>query len=150
MRSPSITDWIQTVVVVVGITAALWEFVLHDRDLEKQRKQFVFNLIVAGFDASHSESNKEFFEVYTGKKKINKDNALDVLLKLIPLQTYYDSWGYCYNTMLCDRQLTIDYICGDVIKFNEVKKIVFNEFADSYNLDKDQIDLIIDCKKIIN
>lgn len=142
MDKPHITDWIQAIIVTVGIVVAGWEFVLHDRSFENQKKQAVVDLMISGQNESITQSVKLLANVYMSNKQYNKTEAMDTYLKLIPLQQYYDSWAFCYTSGLCDGKLTLDYVCGDAIKFNQVASKLLGESAG----DKDQSKLITDCR----
>ena len=47
LQNSSLTDWIQTIAVVVGLLVAYNEIVVHDRSLERQKKEATFELLMA-------------------------------------------------------------------------------------------------------
>ena len=144
----SITDWIQTVAVVIGIGFALWEFVLHNKAEIQAKKNFVSNLILNSSNENLVKSVETLSIIY---RELSNNNAAslkeDIKFNsgILPLKHHYDTWGFCYANDLCDKKLTTKYICGDLISFDRTLSEYASALNASYN-NQDFSELLADCK----
>lgn len=125
LRRPSITDWIQALVVVIGIAFALWEFVLRDREDEHDRREAVRNMISASQSNSVFKAYQALFSFYRQYKnagRISEGKWDDILHAVTPLKEHFLTWAYCYANSLCNEELALKYVCFRVLSYEELMK----------------------------
>lgn len=125
--SSKVTDWIQAVAVVIGIAVGIWQFVIHDRDSELQRRKSVVDLIVAGQSTEIQNAYKIIIKYIIDKDSQPqpwKDGGS--FAGLIPFEQYMQAWGFCYQQNLCDQKLTLLFTCSQV-------DVYWRLLNDSYN-----------------
>jgi hypothetical protein len=114
-ESPSVTDWIQACAVVTGIAVGIWQFVIHDQDLEQQRRKAVIDLIIVGQSSEIATAYKTIFSLGEATDDRAKKFADPlVIANLLAFEQYLNAWGFCYQTGLCDQALSVLYICPSV------------------------------------
>lgn len=116
---PLVTDWIQAVAVAFGIVAAVWQFVIHDRQANRQSRQAVVDLIVAGqSDVLVSAAQAAI----NWPEKLAPSRELDeIVAKLLPLEAHLEAWAFCYEQSLCERALVLEYSCNNVLSLSFLK-----------------------------
>jgi len=144
----STTDWIQAVAVVIGVGFALWEFVLHNKTEVQAKKNFVSNLILnssnEGLITSVAALSRIAVELSNNNAASLKDD-IKLNSEILPLKHHYDTWGFCYANDLCDKKLTIRYICDDLILFDHTLRDYASALKIPY-LNRDFFQLVSDCK----
>jgi len=123
---PSITDWIQTIAVVSGIAVGVWQFVIHDRDAELQRRKAVTDLLIAGQSDGVSKAMGIPFAWRINPPDISPEGIAKIQQDMMPLETYVEAWGLCYSNGLCDKKLSAEASCDYVGVYDGVTKLLYN------------------------
>ncbi len=130
----TITDRIQTLAVVIGIGFGIWEFVLHDREAELSKIVLVSDLILSRSSDVMVDAITAISELQIALSKseaISFSSAVALNSRLVPLKNHFDSWGFCYENHLCDKELAAKYICDDLVVFDSI----LTEYAIALSLD---------------
>ncbi len=123
----SITDWIQALAVTIGVVFAMREFILHDRQEERLRKEAVLQLIISGQNESISKSAQKMLKAFTkliNKEGVSREEWVNLQAIYFPMQAHLSAWGFCYQNSMCDRNLTEAYICENLVDFDKLRVIV--------------------------
>ena len=125
MKNGSITDWIQAVAVVIGIYFVICEFVIHDRQENRDQKVFTSEMILSGSVESVHDSISAILSLdNVSFENLNVHELVSFKVKLIALDNYMDQWGFCYEHSLCDRELALNYMCLDIIPYAEMENVL--------------------------
>ncbi len=119
----TVTDRIQTIAVIIGISFGIWEFVLHDREAELAKKVFISDMILSRSSEAMVDSIialSEIEKALSDGDAINLVSAISFNSKLLPLKNHFDGWGFCYENQLCDEELAVKYICNDLSEFDSI------------------------------
>lgn len=127
----SITDWIQAIAVVIGIAFAIWEFVLHDREKERDQRRAVFELVKIYQSESIQSSLKEFFSRSKDFRDdvVKEGEPLQFHVTTLPIVSYYDSWAFCYEHDLCDRELAKEIVCPDFLEVDSMMRVMLKKLG---------------------
>lgn len=131
---PSVTDWIQAIAVTIGIGFALWEFVLHDRGEAREQAAGVRDLILARQSdavAAAFEKMEIYRAVGYGTAREQREQAAAAYT----VNNWFSAWGFCYSSQLCERKLTRDFICLDLLEWvRGIEKLVDDLTITKYRL----------------
>ena len=151
-NSPKITEWIQSIAVTVGVGFGLWEFVLHDKTEEKFKKESVLRLITSG---QYQEINKSYNNMLSGVLEFNSLDSIDSIrwtqfkINISPYAKYLNAWAFCYGNSLCDKTLTIEYICPKVSAYESLMSSLLKKASSDINVSTPNYDILVtECKKI--
>lgn len=120
MRKPMVTDWIQAMSVFFGIIIWVWQYVVHDRALQLDRRQAVQDLIIAGQSDAIIDSSKAIAKRIAQKNVDYSDWQLRT--DLIPFHAHLDAWAFCYRHRICESQLVLEHTCEDAVNFDKLAK----------------------------
>ncbi|MGB0496062.1 MAG: hypothetical protein ACPGJI_06880 [Kangiellaceae bacterium] len=125
-KKPSITDWIQSLAVFFGVMFAIYEFVLHDRTLEREKVLYTMKLLEKGQSSRIEKAVSDFtvdvkygFDYVLKAKKEGRnieevDSKKEFSEMMSPLLYYFESWSLCYTNDLCIKEISKEYACGSV------------------------------------
>ena len=116
-RFEIVVEIIKTSAIVIGVGAAVYEFVLKSE--QTQRDIFANTVELMKIDLSETmvRSKTESFDLLLrrgGAKKLDTAGALEVERILLPQFQYFVAWEACIESGLCNESIAKGYICERV------------------------------------
>ncbi|MCC7428958.1 MAG: hypothetical protein IT557_18855 [Alphaproteobacteria bacterium] len=113
---PGMTDMINTLAVVVGISVGVYELSIRDRDMQRVQREAAMRMIEQGNTDAVNAARTALMEAQTLRDdaEATRERWREMHAKALPLASYYSQFLYCWHARLCDRDIAEMFLCGRI------------------------------------
>ena len=149
-----VLEIVKTVVIVVGIVITISEFVLKDRQQERDIRRNTMDLIREDFGAelltSRVDGFSEILARYASDGNVSLDDAIVLEKTLIPQFQVLVSWEVCMAAELCDEKIGKEYICKRAEGYKHITDLTAKALGTSGDINQNYINLLKRCGSVVD
>jgi len=136
---PSVTDLVNTLAVVVGVSVAVYALSIRDRDMERVQREAAMRMIEQGSSEPINAARTAMLDVQTlrDEAEVSRERWRETYGKILPLASYYSQFLYCWRSRLCDHDIAEMYLCGRIGRFERNLTLVAERSGRRSPLDAD-------------
>ena len=134
-NSVHVTEWIKVAVAIVAVLIAVNEFLLKDRQLEREQVGNTGRFLSMGSESAVVQSLVGTIHNATDPELSAERGSREywqVLAEATPMHEYLVAWSSCVASDLCHRDTGERILCGRLLAYEKLAKSLFQKIDQPY------------------